>query len=281
MRRALGASLGLLAVFACRPDNEAPSGFSLLFYNHSSAAVVGGRSWVPDPDHSRLLAFDRELHPVRSLEGPAIALPMSVSPLGDLLLVSEETGDGVVLDTAGVQVREWSSPPPFAAAQYTAWGSRIVATRSPYRVPSLASEPGNAPLLQVLDSSGRPIEGLAAIHVPATPFLTGITNAGPAVVDARGSIYYAPLVRDEIVKYDPNGMQRWVARRGLYAKETDPVYLPARGRELEVDEAIVNVALALGSDGHLYVLGSDDSPRRSCCPTRAAIPSRSRDSRER
>lgn len=259
MRRALGASLGLLTLVACGPGGRAPSGYTILFYKHSPAAVLSGRSWVPDPDHSRILAFDRDLHPVRSLEGPAIALPMSVSPLGDQLLVSEETGDGVVIDTAGVLVREWPSPPPFAAAQYTAWGSHIVAIRSPYRVPSLASEPGNAPLLQVLDSVGRPIEGLAAIHVPPTPFLSALTNAGSAAVDAQGSVYYAPLVRDEIVKYEPNGMRRWITRRGLYAKESDPVYLPARGRAVQVDEAIVNVALVLGSDGRLYALGSDDS----------------------
>src|SRR2546428_5503633 len=111
MRRALGAALGLLAASACRPgDGGAPSGFTLLFYKHSAAALLNGRSWVADPDHSRLLAFDRALRPVKSLAGSAIAVPVSVAPLGDRLLVSEETGEGVVLDTTGQQVREWSSP---------------------------------------------------------------------------------------------------------------------------------------------------------------------------
>ena len=260
MRHALGAALGFLAAAsACRSDGGAPGGFTLLFFNHSPAAVVGGRSWAPDPDNSRLLAFDRALQPVRTLEGPAIALPMSVAPLGAGLLVSEEAGDGVVLDTAGNQLREWASPAPFAVAQYSAAGGHIVATRSPYRVPSLATEPSDAPLVQLLDSLGRPVDRLATIYVPATPFLTGITNAGPAVIDGSGAVYYAPLVRDEIVKYDRSGMRRWVARRGLHSKETDPVYLPARGHELKVDEAIVNVALVLGPDGRLYVLGADDS----------------------
>lgn len=260
MRHALGAALAwLAAASACRSDGGAPGGFTLLFFNHSPAAVIGDRSWAPDPDNSRLLAFDRALQPVRTLEGPAIALPMSVAPLGSGLLVSEETGDGVVLDTAGNQLREWASPAPFAVAQYSAAGGHIVATRSPYRVPSLAAEPTDAPLVQLLDSLGQPVDRLATIHVPATPFLTEITNAGPAVIDGSGAVYYAPLVRDEIVKYDRSGMRRWVARRGLHSKETDPVYLPARGRELNVDEAIVNVALVLGPDGRLYVLGADDS----------------------
>jgi thiol-disulfide isomerase/thioredoxin len=258
VRHALGAAL-LVVATACKPDGGAPSGLTLLFFNHSAAAVVGDRSWAPDPDHSRLLAFDRALRPVRTLAGPAIALPMSVTPLGTGLLVSEEAGDGVLLDTAGNQLREWPSPAPFGVALYNARGGRIVATRSPYRVPSLSAEPADAPLVQLLDTLGRPLDRLATIHVPPTPFLTGITNAGPAVLDGDGAFYYAPLVRDEIIKFDRSGMQRWVTRRGLYPKEIDPVYLPARGRELQVDEAIVNVALVLGPDGRLYVLGADDS----------------------
>jgi len=259
VRHALGAAFVVVAAASCRPDHEAPSGFTLLFFNHSPAATIGDRSWAPDPDHSRLVAFDRALQPVRTLAGPAIALPMSVTALGADLLVSEEAGDGVVLDTAGQQLREWSSPAPFAVASYNAAAGRIVATRSPYRVPTLAAEPANAPLVQLLDTLGRPVDRLAVIHVPPTPFLTAITNAGPAVLDGGGAVYYAPLVRDEIVKFDRSGMQRWVTRRGLYPKERDPVYLPARGRELRIDQAVVNVALVLGPDGRLYVLGADDS----------------------
>ena len=260
MRLTLGAALVVVAAAsACRSGGEAPSGFTLLFFHHAPAAPVGDRAWVPDPDHSRLIAFDRALRPVRTLAGPAIALPMSVAPIGKDLLVSEESGDGVVLDSAGHQVREWGSPAPFAVAQYSAAGGRIVASRSPYRVPALATEPADAPLVQILDTLGRPLDGLATIHVPATPFLTAITNAGPSVLDSTGAFYYAPLVRDEIAKFDRSGMRRWETRRGLYPRETDPVYLPARGRELLVNEAIVNVALVLGPDGRLYVLGADDS----------------------
>lgn len=255
MRRALGAVLFVWTAFACRPT--APSGLTLLFYNRSPAAVLGGRSWAPDPDHARLLAFDERLQLVKTVAGPALAMPMAVAPLGDGLLVSEETGDGVVLDTTGALVREWSSP--FAVALYGAAGMRIVAVRSPYRVPPLTSEPADAPLFRVLDTLGRPLEGLAAIHVPATPFLTQVTNAGALAADAGGAVYFAPLVRDEIVKYDASGTRRWTATRGLYRTETDPRYLPARDRELGLDEALVNVALALGPDGRLYALGAEDS----------------------
>jgi thiol-disulfide isomerase/thioredoxin len=126
-------------------------------------------------------------------------------------------------------------------------------------VPSLTPEPPDAPLVRVLDTLGRPLEGLAAIHVPATPFLTQITNAGAIAIDAGGAVYYAPLVRDEIVKYGASGERLWTTTRKLRPAETDPVYLPAQGRELRVTEALVNVALALGPDGRLYALGADDS----------------------
>lgn len=257
MRRALGAALCLWAASACR--STAPGGLTLLFYNRSPAAVLGGRSWAPDPGNARVLAFDRRLRPIKTLTGPALAMPMAVAALGNGLLVSEETGEGVVLDTAGdgTLVREW--PSPFPVALYAASGSRVVAVRSPYRVPTLSPEPPDAPLVRVLDTLGRPLEGLAAIHVPATPFLTQITNAGAIAVDPGGAVYYAPLVRDEIVKYGASGERLWTTTRKLRLSGTDPVYLPAQGRELRVEEALVNVALALGPDGRLYALGADDS----------------------
>jgi thiol-disulfide isomerase/thioredoxin len=259
MGRALGAVLCLWAASACR--SPAPSGLTLLFYNRSPAAALGGRSWAADAGNARVLAFDDRLHPVKSLNGAALAMPMAVSTLGNRLLVSEETGEGVVLDTAGAGslVREW--PSPFPVAVYAAAGSRIVAARSPYRVPSLTPEPADAPLVRVLDTLGRPLEGLAAIHVPATPFLTQITNAGAIAVEPGGAVYYAPLVRDEIVKYGASGERLWTATRKLRPSETDPVYLPAQGgsRELRIGQALVNVALALGPDGRLYALGADDS----------------------
>jgi thiol-disulfide isomerase/thioredoxin len=256
MRRALGVALAA-ALVACR--GPAPSRFTLLFLGRSPAATLAGRSWAADPEHSRLLAFDSRLRVVKTLENPRLAAPVAVAALGrDRLLATERTGEGVVLDTAGRVVREWESPD--AASLYAAADGRIVAARSPYYVPALSRpEPDTAPLLRMLDSTGRPTAGLATIRQPATPFLAALVNAGAVAVGADGAVYYAPLVRDEIRKYSPGGVLRWRARRGLFARETDPVFLPARGRELQVRHALVNLALALGPDGRLYALGADDS----------------------
>src|SRR5882762_7323365 len=99
MRRATGGGAALLlAVIACRPP--APR-FTLLFFGRSPAASLGGLSWAPDPEHARLVAFDRKLKVVRQVTNPRLATPMAVTPLGRTeLLVTERTGEGVVVDTA-------------------------------------------------------------------------------------------------------------------------------------------------------------------------------------
>src|SRR5690349_14622567 len=124
MRRALGGGSGalLLALLACRPPAP-PPGFTLLFLDRSPAASLRGRSWAPDPDASRLIAFDRDLHAVRQITGPRLETPMAVAALSHgELLVTERTGEGVVLDTTGRVLREWDSPPADVASLYAAGG---------------------------------------------------------------------------------------------------------------------------------------------------------------
>src|SRR5947209_19424483 len=161
MGRALGAVLAA-AMLGCRAP--APGGFTLLFLGRSPAARLGlsSLSWTPDPDQSRIIAFDGHLHAVRQLSSARLATPMAVAPLGPTeLLITERTGEGVVLDTAGRVVREWDSPDVaslYAAAGRGggARGGGVVAVRSPYYVPELASpEPDRAPLIRVLDTLGR------------------------------------------------------------------------------------------------------------------------------
>jgi len=258
--RALGAVLAA-AMLGCRAP--APGGFTLLFLGRSPAARLGLASfaWAPDPDQSRIIAFDGRLHAVRQLSSPRLATPMAVASLGPSeLLITERTGEAVVLDTAGRVVREWDSPD--VASLYAAAGGRVVAVRSPYYVPQLAvSEPDTAPLMRVLDTLGRSIGGIATIRRPALPLLSHLVNAGAVAAAPDGSVYFAPLVRDEIRKFGPGGEPRWTAKRGLPGPEADPVFLPLPkgSTELQLRQRLVNVALVLGPDGRLYALGSDDS----------------------
>src|SRR5207245_11333863 len=135
MRLVPGAVLAA-ALFGCRPTAfpPPPGRFTLLFFGRSPAASLGGLSWAPDPEHGRLVAFDRELHLTRQITHPRLATPVAVTPLGRTeLLVTERTGEGVVVDTAGGRggrvVREWESPD--IASVYAAGGGRVGATRVP------------------------------------------------------------------------------------------------------------------------------------------------------
>jgi thiol-disulfide isomerase/thioredoxin len=252
----------LLALAAC-PDATPDGGTTLLYFNRSPAARLGDRSWAADAAHSQLVAFDGRLRVVARFTDPRLAQPVAVAPLAGRLLVTERTGEGVVFDTAGRPVHEWESPLS-GAALYTASGRRILAARSPYFVTPFATETASAPLVRVLDTLGRPIEGLGPTRLPDPPFLAQLVNAGAVALDEVGDWYFAPLVRDEIVKYTAGGTQRWTTRRGVIAHERDPVYLPARparneAPRLEVGHALVNLGLVLGPDGRLYVLGGDDS----------------------
>src|SRR5712671_4795847 len=102
--------LGVIGL-GCQPARE--SGYALLFLGRSPAARVGHLSWAPDAPHSRLIAFDGDLHVVRTISKPRLSSPAAVATFpNDRLLVTERTGEGVVWDTAGNPVREWESPFP-------------------------------------------------------------------------------------------------------------------------------------------------------------------------
>src|SRR5574341_1626435 len=222
--------LVLLLSFGCRP--AADEGSTLLFLGRSPAARLAQVSWAPDAPRSRLIAFDGDLHVVRTISDPRLSSPVAVSTMpGGRLLVSERTGEGVVFDTAGKPVREWGSP--FPASLYATDGERIVASRSPYFVQFVA-EDGSAPLLWMLDTLGRPTQGLGITHVPDIKYLAQLVNAGPVAL-SDGIAYFAPLVRDEILRLDAAGSPVWRSSRGLIPVERDPRFVAGKERRVEQD----------------------------------------------
>jgi thiol-disulfide isomerase/thioredoxin len=242
--------------FACRPPGN--QGFTLLFLGRSPAARVDRYSWAPDPAHGRLIAFDGDLHVVRSISDPRMSSPVAVSAYpGGRLLETERTGEGVVFDTSGKPIREWESP--FPASLYATERTRIIASRSPYFV-QFVGEDGSAPLLWLLDTLGHRQQGIGITHVPEISYLAQLVNAGPAVL-SQGIVYYAPLVRDEIVRLDEAGSPVWRSSRGMMREERDPRF--AAGNARRVDYAMPNIAMTAGPDGRLYLLGGADSAARS------------------
>lgn len=183
-----------------------------------------------------------------------MAQPVAVSTYCGHLLVTEYTGQGVLLDTAGRVLAEWDGP--FPASLYSAAGCRLLAVRSPYLVQPFTPDSGAA-LVRELDSTGHGTAGYGSLHAEALPFLMGPANAG-ALATTPDGFYFAPLARDEIVKYS-GGAVVWTTKRGLYEKEEEPRFLSNRGREVPLLLARAGIALALGPDGRLYALGADDS----------------------
>jgi thiol-disulfide isomerase/thioredoxin len=187
---------------------------------------------------------------------------VSVSALGSRLLVTDLTGSAVLLETNGQLVREWSGA--FGVSLYSGApgeaGNRVAATRSPYRVPTFLAETPGAPLVQILDSLGRPQEGLGEVRVPSPPVLAQFVNAGAVALATDGAVYFAPLVRDEIIKFGPNGEIIWRASRGVtFGGGVQPGYAAGPSGETSVRYTPVNLALTLGPDGRLYALGAADS----------------------
>src|SRR5207247_7474755 len=153
MRAIYSSSAVLLVAYLGACSHATDDGYTLLFLGRSPAARVGRYSWAPDAPHSRLIAFDGDLHVVRTVTDPRISSPVAVAPYPDgRLLITERTGEGVVFDTAGKPVREWESP--FPASLYTSEGQRIIASRSPYFV-QFVGENGSDPLLWLLDTLGQ------------------------------------------------------------------------------------------------------------------------------
>ena len=204
--RAFGVAAALLSA-ACRPDA------TLLFLGRSPAAQVGDLTWAADAERGRLVAFNRQLQAVKSITDPRLGAPVAVANVNNRLLVTEQTGDGLVFDTSGAFVREWTGPHPVTL--YAALGPRIVATRSPYRVPQFRAEPPNAPLFVELDSLGRPWARLGTIRMPQLNLLVQVENAGAIALGPGGEIYYAPLTRDAFERYEAGGERRWTVQRGL------------------------------------------------------------------
>lgn len=246
------AFLVAVATTACGP--VADQGFALLFLGRSTATRIGAVSWAADAPHSRLVAFDGELHVIKTIRDPRLSSPVAIARYPkDRLLVTERTGEGVVFDTAGKPVREWESP--FPASIYSTNQRLIVAARSPYFVQFVA-EDGSAPLLWELDTLGRPGHGIGITHVPDIRYLAQLVNAG-AVALSDDAVYFAPLVRDEILRLDAAGSIVWRSSRGLFPTEKDPQFVS--GNERRVAHALVNIAMVVGPDGRLYVLGGADS----------------------
>src|SRR2546427_13083872 len=107
----------------------------------------------------------------------------------------------------------------------------------------------------MLNTLGAPYEGRGVIHVRDIIYLAELVNAGPAAVADR-VVYFAPLVRDEILRLDPSGSPLWRSSRGLIPVERDPRF--AAGKERRGGDALIHNPMTAGPGGPRHVFGGED-----------------------
>jgi thiol-disulfide isomerase/thioredoxin len=71
----------------------------------------------------------------------------------------------------------------------------------------------------------------------------------------NGIVYYAPFIRDEVAALTPAGDTLWLTRRELPQTTAEPRF-ELRNKQVVIDYHPVNLGIALGGDGHLYVLST-------------------------
>lgn len=248
--------LVMTALAGCRrPSGQlGPDTFTLLFLRASSATQAGHLSWAPDLPGARVVAFDDHLqvHQVKTL---GIDQPVAVAFSCDHhLVVSDYSGQAVDFDSNRVGARQSHFP----ASMFVSAGCWSAEVRSPYLIEPFAADTAKG-VVVVNNHRNTTSFLIGDVKKGAVPYLTGPENAGAVALDSLGNVYYAPVSRDEIVKYTAGGVVRWTAKRGLYPREEEPRFPPKRGREVPLLMARAGVALTLGPDGRLYALGADDS----------------------
>lgn len=121
--------------------------------------------------------------------------------------------------------------------------------RFTYQLDSTAS-----PLLMRLTGDGAAITPIGRAIRPTHVLLSDLANAGHLAVGDE-AVYYAPFIRDEVVALTLAGDTLWVSRRGLPQSTADPRF-EVQGKRVVVDYHPVNLGIALGPDGRLYVLST-------------------------
>ena len=224
---------------------------SLLWFQGLGVSTTSGRGGVALDGAGGAVSFDDRLVPHRvrlRLEGRE---PTSVAARedGEYWVVDTE-GTVHHVDVSGRILR--STPTGFAqasavtAADGGAWisrSSRLFAFR-------LATQ--QDPLLVRMSGDGELVAPIGSVVLPSHVLLAEIANAGHVAI-GDAAVYFAPFIRDEVVAFSPAGDTLWITHRGLPQSTPDPrIEVTADGPTL--DYAPVNLGIATGPDGLLYVL---------------------------
>lgn len=247
------------------------------------AVALAGGAWLAAPRgaDTRLLWWQGRAVRWAGDDGVVLA------PTGELLVVAgagvlrlpvRAEGRTLVDAAAGAGGRVWLVDAAGGVLRREDDGSLTDVGRTPFDIPTLAGgadgglwaarspmqftfrpEREGAPAVVRLDSALAPRDSAGIVTLPANPFLAQLANAGHVLPMPDGGVVFAPFIRDEVVRYGADGRERWRLVRGLAHATPDPRLIVARtgGRpDVQVDYAPVNLGLAPGADGRLYVLST-------------------------
>lgn len=170
---------------------------------------------------------------------------------GNGQLLQLRPGDGPT--TAAVR-----TPIPYPDLTTAGEGRGIWLVRSPERFGFGWYPTGPPPVALHLAGDGKVSDSIGPPVVPNHALLTDLANAG-RVVSAGDTVWYVPFIRDEVIALGPKSDTLWVTSRGLTWAGGPPRFEVQGGGQPVIDYMPVNLGIALGLDGLLYVLSTRDS----------------------
>lgn len=242
-------------------DSEHPRGAShLLWFDGRVTAPAGDATLVLDADGA-VLRVDAGLRfrriALRS-EGRLLA-SVAADGRGGLWLTDEE---GFLLHADdGGRVEAFGRTPFAFPVVVPGTGVDEVRANGPWVVRSARRfsydwDSLGLPLILQADSAGRIHRGIGAPRRPAHALLADLANAGQATT-RNDTVFFAPFIRDEVLALRATGETVWVASRGLPQDTPEPRFELLHGRPV-IDYHPVNLGIAVGPDGRLYVLSTAD-----------------------
>ena len=236
----------------------------ILWWQGRPASWTGGRGVVLTP------------------AGPLLALAAGEHPEPMLLRAASRELSEATLDERG---RVWLVDVGGTVLRRREDGALDEIGRTPFDIPTLAPaahgalwiarsarqftfrpESSGAAVAIRVDEQLRRSAAAGTVVVPSNPFLSQLVNAGHVVALPDGGVVFAPFIRDEVIRYTADGGVRWTLKRGLAQQTPDPRLVVQRvdGRpHVDVDYVPVNLGLALGPDGRLYVLSTPSATTAS------------------
>jgi thiol-disulfide isomerase/thioredoxin len=247
------AALAGLALLIARPSRDA----RIVWWKGRAVRWAGERGVTLSPEGD-LVAFRRGRRPA----------PLSIHRAARTLLDAALDGRGRIwlADGEGTILRREADGSlaavgrtPFDLAAVAAGsGEGLWVARSPVQF-TFKPETTQAPLAARLDTLARTRSLAGTITIPDNPFLAQLANASQILPLEDGGVVLAPFIRDEVLRLGRNGRLAWRTVRGLTHATPNPSMTleQADGRpRVVVDYAPVNLGLAQGPDGTIYVLST-------------------------